>query len=253
MYKGMWMRLTPAPGDNPNLGDGIRDEHLNPQEMIDPFPEPTPSLPDLPDFLFAQDDVLLPPVVMVREPMIDEPESHEEGAVDRGSTLIEGQYLAGIAHSLDHGAAAVHHHGELIERANRDTYMTQRLEADFQSSTSRLALVRGRNSLPENNPDGPPPQGHYVMRWIDRQFARRGIRTDQQPLRPYRAALAVATPEPSADAANAYTSPFQRLVAARLRKLTTPQVRRLPRPPDESAQADGTEDPQYSAPAYWEY
>ena len=89
------------------------------------------------------------------------------------------------------------------------------------------------------------------MRWIDRQFTRRGISSDMQPLRPYRAAVAPQTPEPVQ--ANAYTSPFRSLANARLRKLTTPEIRRVPRPPDEYAQQDGTDDPQFSAPVYWEF
>lgn len=253
-YKGMWMRMTPTPGDNPNLGDGIRNDHLTPQEVMDPFPEPTPALEGMPDWMYPQDDVLLPPVVFVHEPMINEPESHEAGEVDRmEGDLIAGQIVAGVAHSQDRGAAAVHHHGERIERATRDAYVTQRLEAEFQTSGSRMALVRGRNALPENNPEGPPPQGHYVMRWIDRQFTRHGIRTDQQPLRPYRANLAAQIPAPTPERGNSYTSPFARLAPARLRKLAEPMIRRVPRPPDDYAEVDGTEDPQYSAPVYWEF
>lgn len=257
-YNGRWRTtqgFTPAPGANPNLGAGARREHLTPVEPgpTTGFPEPTPTLPPTPAYLYAVDDFMLPPPMLAPVPLDREPESHSYGGADRGRTLIEGQRLAAAAHEADFGAATVHHFDDPIQRATRDVYHTQRIEADRGVSMSRMALVRGRNSLPENNPDGPPDQGHYVMRWIDRQFTRRRIHPDMQPLRPYRAAVAAQAPEPAQGQANAYTSPFMRLATARLRKLTTPEIRRVPRPPDEYAQTDGTEDPQYSQPVYWEF
>lgn len=256
-YNGRWktnQRFTPPPGANPNLGSGARREHLDPVEPENGFPEPTPVLPESPAYLYALDDFMLPAPSLPGAPPLDrEPQSHMAGTVDRGETLLEGQQLAAAAHSVDRGVAEVHHFDDPIQRSVADTYQTQRIEAERAVSGSRMALVRGRNSYPENNPDGPPDQGHYVMRWIDRQFTRRGIRPDMQPLRPYRAAVAAQLPEPGHGQANAYTSPFRSLATARLRKLTTPEIRRVPRPPDEYAQNDGTDDPQYSAPVYWEY
>ena len=252
-YSGAWrryQRMTPPAGRNPNLGDGARMDHLTPVDPGTGWEEPTPALPDTPAYLYAADDFMLPQMT-IRYPTIEEPESHEYGGVDRGDTLIESQQLAGYAHSQDYGAAAVHHFEAPIMRESDAVYQTQRLEAEFQTSGSRAALTRGRNSLPENNPDGPPPQGHYVMRWIDRQFTRHTIRPDQQPLRPYRAQDAVNIPAPAESAANQYTSPYPNLGNARRLKLMTPQVRRVPRPPDEQAMIDGTEDVQYSDPAYW--
>lgn len=264
-YAGAWQRTsgarakpgygrtTPAPGANPNLGSGARLEHLRPVEPETGFPEPTPNLPSTPAYLYAADDFMLPLQPYGTDPMIQEPEGHEFGGVDRDVTLIQGQQLAGRAHSADYGAAATHHHDAPIMRADGDVYQTQRMSAEMEISGSRMALVRGRNAYPENNPDGPPTQGSYVMRWIDRQYKRRGIRTDVQPLRPYRAAVAADAPAPGGDTAgNAYTSPFQRLGLARRSKLTTPMLRRVPRDPGEFAETDGTDDPQYAAPVYWE-
>lgn len=245
-------RTTPAPGANPNLGAGANLEHLRPVEPETGFPEPTPNLPTTPAYLYAADDFMLPLQPAGTDPMIREPEGHEYGGVDRGANLIQGQAYAGRAHSQDYGAAETHHHDSPILRADRDTYQTQMIEAERAVSGSRMALVRGRNSYPENNPDGPPTQGGYVMRWIDRQFTRRGIRTDIQPLRPYRAAVAADAPAPVGAAATPYTSPYQRLGLARRSKLTHPMTRRVPRPPDEYAETDGTADPQYAAPVYWE-
>lgn len=255
-YSGAWkrnQRWTPPPGANPNLAAGASRVHLDPVDYGSAFPEPTPGLPETPAYLYAADDFMLPVPTTVDYPVDRTPGGHDIGGVDRGETLIEGQQLAGVAHSQDYGAADVHHFEAPIQRAVSDVYHTQRVEAEFAISGSRMALVRGRNALPENNPEGPPPQGHYVMRWIDRQPARHTIRPDMQPLRPYRAAVAADAPAPSPAQATPYTSPFRKLATARLRKLTTPQLRRLPRPPDDYAETDGTEDPQFSAPVYWEF
>lgn len=258
-YSGAWKRAqtnATINDQNPNLGAGAIDAHLHPVEVADPFNEPTPNLPALPEFMYAADDFMLPPAVLVHDPMITEPEGHGSGGMDRTDSngmMIGTDPGSYAAHMDDHGAAAYHHANEPIERSNADTYRTARLEMDRPSAgISRAALTRGRNSLPENNPDGPPDQGHFTMRWIDRQFSRRQARHDMAPLRPYVAGNAVQIPAPTHANGNQYTSPFARLANARVRNLTTPQIRRVPRAPDESAQVDGTADPQYVDPQYWQ-
>lgn len=253
-YTGRWsrgQRFTPPAGDNPNLGGGIRQEHMDPVAGRTGFEEPTPRLPETPSSLYAADDFMLPLVLIGPVPMANEPEGHDVGGVTRGRTLLAGQAAAAAAHSRDYGSADVQMFEAPIMREDGAVYQTQRLEAERAVAGSRAALTRGRNSLPENNPDGPPDQGHYTMRWIDRAFKRRGIRTDQQPLRNYRAATANPIPAPAAAAANQYTSPYAALANARRLKLTTPQIRRVPRAPDEAAEVDGSNDPQYSDPQYW--
>jgi hypothetical protein len=251
--RGAWgrsQRFTPPAGDNPNLGSAVSaGTHLTPTEWQNPYAEPTPTLPATVDYLLG-DPVMdyMTPQMPVSYPIDREPEDHESGTVQRGGQDPQtARVTAYEAHMIDRGAANVHHFAEPIERATRDTYRTQRIEADRATSMSRTALVRGRNSLPENNPDGPPPQGHYVMRWIDRQFTRRGIKQDMQPLRPYRAAVSQATPAGE----SVYSSPYARLANARQLKLTTPQARRVPRPWDDTDVVDGTADPQYTDPQYW--
>jgi hypothetical protein len=254
-YTNAWKRNQRyvSPAVNPNLGAGANRVHLDPIDHGHlAFGEPTPALPETPGYLYATEDFMLPVGTLVHYPVDHTPEGHDVGGVDRGRTLIEGQQLAGAAHSVDHGAGAVHHFDPPVQRAVRDSYRTERVQAEFAVSTSRMALVRGRNALPENNPDGPPPQGHYVTRWIDRQHTRRPTRHDMVPLRLYRAATAADAPAPAPAQASPYTSPFRRLAPARLRKLTTPQIRRVPRPPDEFAEVDGTQDPQFAVPVYWQ-
>lgn len=252
-YKGAWRRLTPSPGDNPNLGTGADNLHLEPQDPRTGYEEPTPPNIGMPGEIFgyASEDFMLPPV-HVMDPIDMSPEGHEDGGAHRGRTLLGSQQYANAAHEEDYGAADAQTFSPEIQRAVTDVYGTQRTQADFDVSGSRMALVRGRNAYPENNPDGPPPQGHYVMRWIDRNFTRRSIRTDQQPLRPYRAAVANSLQAPEGATASVYTSPFPNLASARLLKLTTPQVRRIPRQPDEQEESDGTENEQYSNPQYWQ-
>lgn len=254
-YGGAWkrnQRFTPPAGDNPNLGRAISaGQHLTPTEWESPFGEPTPDLPAPASYLWG-DPVMdfMTPALPVEYPLDREPEGHEYGTVQRGNQDPQtARVVAYQAHSMDRGAANVHHFSEPIERASADTYRTVRVENEFSMSTSRAALTRGRNALPENNPDGPPPQGTFTMRWIDRQFTRRRISPDMQPLRPYRAALAQATP----GGESVYASPYERLGNARRLKLTTPQARRVPRPWDDGAVVDGTEDVQYADPSYWEW
>ena len=259
VYSGLWLRSqrsTPPADINPNLGDAVnRTQHGEADQWINPAAEPTPSLPPLPEYMYAADDWITWPEPLVHDPVLTEPESHSYGEVQGGefATQLGSIAEAYEAHMADYGGAAVHHANDLIERADRDAYVTQRTEAEFQTSSSRAALTRGRNALPENNPDGPPAQGHYVMRWIDRQFTRRGIRTDMQPLRPYTAGNARQVPAPSGVNGSQYTSPFDRIANARQLKLTMPQIRRVPRPPDDDSVVDGTSDVQYAAPLYWSW
>lgn len=250
---GAWsrsQRFTPPAGNNPNLGRAVSaGEHLTPSEWVNPYDEPTPDLPLPADYMLG-DPVMdyMTPQLPVTYPLDREPEGHQYGTVQRGTQSEQAARVAAYdAHMTDRGAANVHHFSEEIERADRDTYRTVRVEAERAVSMSRTALVRGRNSLPENNPDGPPDQGHFTMRWIDRQFTRRGIKPDMQPLRPYRAALSQATPAGE----SVYASPYARLANARRLKLTTPQARRVPRPWDDTEVVDGTTDPQYNDPQYW--
>jgi hypothetical protein len=257
-YTGAWrsaQKTTPPADANPNLGNAVdRTQHTEADKYFDPYPEPTPQLPPTPAYLYAADDWLAWPEPLVHDPVLTEPLGHEYGEVQGGehATQLGSIAEAYQAHMADYGGAAVHHANEAIERAERDTYVTQRLEMPFPSTGSRAALTRGRNAWPENNPEGPPDQGHYTMRWIDRQFTRRGIRTDQQPLRPYTAAGAMQVPAPGESNGSPYTSPYARIANARQLKLTTPQIRRVPRPPDDDAIVDGTSDPQYQDPSYWQ-
>lgn len=250
---GTWRRRQQrfvSPTRNPNLGAGVDAEHLNPVDHPDPFAEPTPALPAMPEFMYVQDDFLLPVTPPVHDPLPAEPAGHQVGGTPRGRGDLESRRASYRAHSADDGAARFNHFEQPITRGDRDTYTTQRAEMEFPQTGSRAALTRGRNAWPENNPDGPPAQGHYVNRWIDRQFTRRRISPDMSPLRPFTAGTATDIPAPTRG--TPYTTPFAALAAARRLKLMTPQVRRVPRPPDDADLVDGTADPQYAAPVYWD-
>jgi len=214
-----------------------------------------PAAPSTPDStpvqaasLYAGEGDWLPATVVqvpiVAPGMNYEPEGHEYGTVARGgSELVDGTNReAHAARERDQGAADAARSIRPSGRGSADRYVTERWEESRAVSGSRTALVRGRNSYPENNPDGPPEQGHVVNRWIDRRMPRRPFRADMGPLYAYRAALAKRQPVP-ADA-NVYTPPFASLQVSRRRRIETPMVRRTPRAYGEEAVTDGISEPQ---------
>jgi hypothetical protein len=250
-YTGAWKRQSVSARVNPNLGATSDTLHLNPVDPASGFPEPVPNLPETPAYLYGHDDWILAPQVM-HDPVDRTPLGHEYGTVQRDSNTDEQSRVeANIAREQDYGAADYQHFDQPIMRDVVDTYTTQRIEESFEVSRSTVQPFRGRNTYPENNPDGPPPQGRYVMRWIDRQMDRRRIAPDEMPLNPYRAA--VAQNQPPATPGNPYSSPYDRLVNARRLKLSSPQLRRLPRQPEDGFISDGTESTEYSDPTYWSW
>lgn len=121
---------------------------------------------------------------------------------------------------------------------------------------SHLALIRGANSYPENNPEfsrqrtpGDAPNGASVgwsatprvgQRWnkfIERTIAMHRPKHDYRPIWNKVARTAGDTPAGE----NRYTSPFDNLVSSRQRISLTPQMRRDPRDWSDSVTTDGTE------------
>lgn len=254
MYAGLWRRSR-APADN-NLGGVLDPRHLTPVDY-GPTADSTPdSTPAYAAPLYAGADEWLPQTVVqvptVAPGMDFEPAGHEYGTVARGgSRLADGtNRRAHAARSVDAGAADATRTVYPTTRATGDRYETERLEESRAVSMSRIALVRGRNALPENNPDGPPPQGHIVNRWIDRRMPRRPFKADMSPLWAYRATLAKRQDVP--DDANQYVPPWASLQVSRRRRTETPMIRRTPRQYGEDAITDGISEPQPSQ-QFWAF
>lgn len=245
-YAGLWIRSR-SPAAN-NLGGVIDPRHLKPVDY-GPTPDSTPdSTPAYAAPLYAGADEWLPQTVVqvpIVAPGLDsEPVGHEYGTVARGGTrLADGTNSeAHAARSRDAGAADAARTVYPVERAADDRYATERYEESRAVSTSRTALVRGRNSLPENNPEGPPPQGSVINRWINRRMPRRPFKTDLGPLWAYRATLAKRQEVPKD--ANQYVPPWASLQVSRHRRTETPMIRRTPRQYGEDAITDGISEPQ---------
>lgn len=253
-YVGLWRRSR-SPAEN-NLGGTIDPRHLDPVDY-GPSPDSTPdSTPAYAAPIYAGADEWLPQTVVqvpIVAPGLDqEPGGHEYGTVARGGSLLSDgtNRAAHAARSRDAGAADAARTVTVAERASTDTYATVRFEEQPALAGSRAALVRGRNAYPENNPDGPPPQGNIVQRWINRRMGRRPYRQDLAPLHAYRATLAKRQDVPKD--ASQYTPPWASLQVSRRRRVETPMVRRTPRQYGESAITDGIEEPQPEH-QYWDF
>ncbi|TDC20619.1 hypothetical protein E1265_21350 [Streptomyces sp. 8K308] len=162
-----------------------------------------------------------------------------DGGAGGGQSLYAAQAAGNAARSRDLGAAARQLHEEPVERARDETYATERLTVAPVSAGSRVATLRGRNSLPENNPDGFRP-GIRVQRWVNRRIWLRHRRHDLRPLAPLVAAAAVDSP--ALEEGNRYTSPFGWMQRARKRHVISPMQRRNPRDWDEAVTTDGVTD-----------
>lgn len=93
------------------------------------------------------------------------------------------------------------------------------------SGGSRAALVRGKNSLPENNPDG-YRFGVRFYRWVDRRMYRPRIVHTARPA-PVRTARGINA-SPPLENPNRATSPFSWNARARQRTISAPLQRRQP-------------------------
>lgn len=225
-------------------------DHLEPGSRP-PYASPRlqPGPPTLEDPGTAYDPVgpaQAPGVVLDHESV-----SHEgDGGAGGGQTLYRAQAAANRARSVDRGAARRQVWEEPLARSHDETHTTERLTVDPISGGSRVAAMRGRNSLPENNPEG-FRYGIRVQRWANRRIWLRQRRHDLRPLVPFVAAAAVDSP-PMTDG-NRYTSPYGWTIRSKKRVFSMPMQRRNPRDYDEEVISDGvTEDTpaSYSHPEF---
>lgn len=174
-----------------------------------------------------------------------EPLSHDgDGGSGGMQSVYAAQAKANAARSVSRGAdrRQLYKAKTLWDRG--ETHTTDALTVDPISAGSVTATLRGRNSLPENNPEG-FRYGTRVQRWTDRKVWNRHRHHDLRPVRDFLAASAVQSPE--LEKTNRNTSPFSWNARQRSRKESAPVQRRVPRPWDEAAETDGVTE--YDGPA----
>lgn len=172
-------------------------------------------------------------------PLDHSPEGHQGWAAPGGvigSRPGPSRATGNAARSVDRGAALRQLWRQPKGRSADDQRETRMLTLQPVTDGSRVGAFRGRNSLPENNPDG-YRVGQRVQRIMNRKIPTRWRRHELRPLRPRLAAAATVSP-PMAEG-NQYTSPFGWTDRARSRTVQSPTERRAPRPWDEDLTDDG--------------
>lgn len=176
------------------------------------------------------------------------PVSHENGPEGRIGESATGAGQSGKAsrregnraRSQDFGAAARMLHNPVKTRGVTETRETVALELTPISSGSAMGVLRGDNSLPENNPDG-FRNGRRIQRWQNRKIPQSGLRRHNlHPLRIVTAQSPNSSPARPPDEANRLTSPFGLNMSSRRRTAQSPVARRVPRPWDDDAVTDGS-------------
>lgn len=254
-FTGAWKNRRmyvdhPAPLGRPDYSElHMSPDHLEPGARP-PYamPRTQPAPPSVEDPGTAYDQVhpgQAPGLILDHEPV-----THEgDGGAGGGQTIPEAQVQGNLARSVDQGAAERQVHEEPGLRAADETYLTSRLEVAPTSAGSRAATLRGRNSLPENNPAG-YRVGWRVQRTVNRRMWLRHRRHDLRPLAPQLAAAAVDSPPMEEGKGNRYTSPFGWAARSRKRRWYRPEMRREPRAWDEDLTTDGLSDVSAEHPSY---
>ena len=167
------------------------------------------------------------------------PNDHNDGAGDRPySNDVQSQMGAYAASGSDYGSD---------EKANFEVppmqdyttkYESRRFEGIDVYGVSDVALKRGLNALPENNPDG------FRRGWVEQQFVDRKlydpVRIHDRRLNTLNVAT-VATDQPVPEDAGPYNSPFNALARMIKNVNQKPMIRRDPPPLSESVMTDGEE------------
>lgn len=259
-YSGLWKRTqTLQEPDAEPLGHPEYGRyHLRPgrDERIGarpPYAAPRSRVqtpPGITDDGRAYDSVLpadAPPGLVDQEPITHDAELGPAGA---GRSYRGNRDAGNAARSRDRNAGRA----RLLRRQELDegTRETERLEVLPSQDAGRVRAFRGDNSLPDNNPDGdgaggPVRNGLRVRRWYHRRIPQSGSHWSHE-LRTIRVRLAESAGQrPPLEVGNRYSSPYAQIVNAKRRTQQGPMVRRSPRPWDETAATDGSEEADYSA------
>ncbi len=180
-----------------------------------------------------------------------EAEGHDAGtSTGGGQTAAAARAQGNAARSRDRGAPREQLFAPVRARAVDEQRETEMYVLEPSSAGSRTAALRGRNSLPENNPDG-YRVGQRVRRWQDRKIPGGGLRRHSlHPLRVNTAPAPNVSPAPEPGAANRYASPFSLNISSRVRTQQSPVARRVPRAWDEDVVTDASQDQVAQTPSY---
>jgi hypothetical protein len=210
-----------------------------------------------PPLLYDSDDTYAADNMRPNGPMSTEPHDHglnDDSYSDNGAHRRQSAIPTSL-HDRDLGEA---HAIEFVEPMNLDEQNHRGMRpANRGVARSHLALIRGANSYPENNPEfsrqrtpGDAPNGASVgwsatprigQRWMqftDRIIAMHRPKHDYRPIWNKVARTAGDTPAGT----NRYGTPFDDLVSSRQRIALTPMMRRDPRDWSDSATTDGTDE-----------
>jgi hypothetical protein len=149
------------------------------------------------------------------------------------------------AHAVNEGAARA---GYFSDRAATqfagETYATVNFDSTPSPGVSNVALRRGMNSLPENNPEGFPLGRAQVNDFaVFRKFAVGQRRHDRRVITPNTATAPSNVPAP--DRGNVMTSPYDSLARPFQRIFQRPGLRREPPSASDDLQTEATPQPAY--------
>jgi hypothetical protein len=166
------------------------------------------------------------------------PATHTQGAPGGiHATRLDQQTASTVAHDVDLGGTAKANFYPLPLQFADEVYTTTRVEGLDTTSLPDIALRRGLNGDPANNPDG-FRRGFDFSSWVYRKFAvpPAGDRMhDMHVLTPN----TVTEIPPQAPTGSPYLSPYGSQARAMTRTWSLPSVRREPPPIDQWSQTDG--------------
>ena len=165
------------------------------------------------------------------------PTDHNEGGGVRSyANDVESQRGAYAETSRDYGSDERHVFNVPPMQDYTTRYESSRFEGVDTYAPPVVALQRGLNGLPENNPDG------FRRGWVEQQFVDRKLydpeRIHDRRLNTLNVAT-VATDQPVPEDAGNYNSPFRALARMITNVNQKPMIRREPPPISESLVDDG--------------
>lgn len=178
------------------------------------------------------------------------PEDHTQGAPAQNyASELDMQTASSLAHNVDQGGVAQSNYYPRPLAFYDEQYQNTRDEGLDSQPVNEVALRRGLNGDPENNPDG-FRRGYDFSSWVFRKFnyVTNGQRQhDMHVLTPN-----TVTEIPNqAPVISPYMSPFTSQARAMTRTWSLPSVRREPPPMDTWSQTDGQDSlyASYQAPS----